>query len=70
VMASTRLARKLHLPPSLWKKTWKIIKGDTVQIMDGKDKGKRGIVKLVLRPYNSVLVEGMNLSKKAREEYT
>lgn len=33
-------------------------------MLDGKDKGRRGIVKLVLRPYNSVVVEGINLAKK------
>jgi len=33
--------------------------------MDGKDKGRRGLVKLVLRPYNSVVVEGINLAKKS-----
>lgn len=42
----------------------KIKKGDTVQIMTGKDRGKRGSVLRVDRKRNAILVEGLNLYKK------
>ena len=41
-----------------------IHKGDTVQIMTGKDRGKRGKI-LVARPHTSkVIIENLNLAKK------
>ncbi|MEB3286596.1 MAG: 50S ribosomal protein L24 [Vampirovibrionales bacterium] len=40
-------------------------KGDTVMVIAGKDKGKTGTVKRVMRTSNKVLVEGLNLVKKA-----
>ena len=40
-------------------------KGDTVMVVAGKDKGKTGTVKRVLRERNRVVVEGLNLVKKA-----
>jgi large subunit ribosomal protein L24 len=42
-----------------------IKKGDTVMVVAGKDKGKTGTVKRVLRERNRVVVEGLNLVKKA-----
>lgn len=39
-------------------------KGDTVQIMIGKDRGKRGSVLRADAKKNKVLVEGLNLIKK------
>ncbi len=42
----------------------KIKKGDTVQILVGKDKGKRGEVTLVLPKEGKVKVQGLNLIKK------
>lgn len=44
---------------------FKIKKDDTVQVIAGKDKGKRGKVLKILREKNRVLVEGVNLVKKA-----
>ncbi len=41
----------------------KIRKGDQVQVLTGKDKGKRGTVLRVL-PTNTVVVEGINRVKK------
>ena len=41
----------------------KIHKGDQVIVNTGKDKGKRGVVSLVLDA-DKVLVEGINLAKK------
>lgn len=40
-------------------------KGDTVMVISGKDKGKTGVVKRVLRDRGKVIVEGLNLVKKA-----
>ncbi|XP_028804161.1 uncharacterized protein LOC114759206 isoform X2 [Neltuma alba] len=43
---------------------WKILRGDNVMIMRGKDKGEGGIIKRVIRSQNRVIVEGKNLVKK------
>ena len=40
-------------------------KGDTVMVIAGKDKGKTGTVKRVLSDKNQVLVDGLNMVKKA-----
>lgn len=45
----------------------KIKKGDTVQIMSGKDKGKKGRVIKTLPKENRVIVENVNLRKKHRK---
>ena len=42
----------------------KIKKGDIVQIIAGKDKGKQGKVQKVLAKENKVIVEGANMVKK------
>ena len=42
----------------------KIKKGDTVQVMIGKDKGKKGTVMKVIPLKNMVLVENVNQYKK------
>uniref|UniRef100_A0A7C9E7S2 KOW domain-containing protein n=1 Tax=Opuntia streptacantha TaxID=393608 RepID=A0A7C9E7S2_OPUST len=44
--------------------TWKILRGDNVMIIRGKDKGETGIIKRVIRSQNRVIVEGKNLVKK------
>lgn len=44
--------------------TLKIKKGDTVQVIAGKDKGKEGKVVSVDPKNNKVVVEGVNLIKK------
>ncbi|GFZ04716.1 uncharacterized protein LOC130751595 [Actinidia eriantha] len=43
---------------------WKILRGDNVMIMSGKDRGETGIIKRVVRSQNRVIVEGKNLVKK------
>ena len=45
----------------------KIKKGDTVQVLVGKDKGKRGEVSLVLPKENKLKVQGLNLVKRHRK---
>ena len=42
----------------------KIIKGDKVVVIAGKDKGKEGIVQAVYPKQNKVVVEGVNVHKK------
>lgn len=42
----------------------KIIKGDTVLIISGKDKGRTGKVTKSLPKEEGILIEGMNLMKK------
>ena len=42
----------------------KIKKGDSVTIITGKDKGKKGKIVRVLVKENKVIVEGSNMMKK------
>lgn len=42
----------------------KIIKGDNVKILSGKDRGKSGKVLRVITKDSKVLIEGLNLVKK------
>ncbi|KAG1355142.1 50S ribosomal protein L24 [Cocos nucifera] len=43
---------------------WKILRGDNVMIIRGKDKGEMGVIKRVIRSQNRVIVDGKNLVKK------
>ncbi|MBI4138312.1 MAG: 50S ribosomal protein L24 [Candidatus Wildermuthbacteria bacterium] len=43
-----------------------IKKGDTVLVISGKDKGKKGAVRKVLRDEGRVVVEGVNIRKRHR----
>jgi large subunit ribosomal protein L24 len=40
---------------------------DTVQVITGKDKGKRGRILKILRDKDRLMVEGVNIVKKARK---
>ena len=42
----------------------RILRGDTVVVISGKDKGKKGKIMRVLREENRVVVEGINLVKR------
>src|SRR4051794_13080042 len=42
----------------------KLKKGDRVQVISGKDRGKKGTVSRVIPEKNRVIVEGVNLVKK------
>ncbi|MDP2917987.1 MAG: 50S ribosomal protein L24 [bacterium] len=42
----------------------KIRKGDTILIMSGKDRGKRGKVAKVFPEINKIIAENINLAKK------
>jgi large subunit ribosomal protein L24 len=46
---------------------FKLKKEDTVQIIAGKDKGKRGRILKILREKDRVVVEGANIVKKAQK---
>ena len=46
-------------------KKLKIRKVDTVQVIAGKDKGKRGAVVRVIAKKDAVIVSGINMVKKA-----
>ncbi|HET7628999.1 MAG TPA: 50S ribosomal protein L24 [Bacillales bacterium] len=39
-------------------------KGDKVQVISGKDKGKQGVILQALPKQNRVIVEGVNIVKK------
>lgn len=41
-------------------KNWSFFRGDRVEILVGKDKGKQGIVKQIVQERNWVVVEGLN----------
>lgn len=41
-------------------KQWNIVRGDTVAVLSGKDKGKQGKVVAVARKQNRVIVGGLN----------
>ena len=45
-------------------KRWKILRGDTVEVINGPEKGKRGRVLEVVRASNSVVVEGVGFVTK------
>ena len=38
--------------------------GDKVVVIAGKDKGKEGLIKKILKDSNKVVVEGINVAKK------
>src|SRR5689334_17778823 len=42
----------------------KILKGDNVEVMAGKDKGRKGAVARVVAKENMVFIEGVNISKR------
>ena len=48
-------------------KKFKLRKEDTVEINSGKDKGKRGRILKILRNKNRLVVEGVNIVKKAKK---
>lgn len=46
-------------------KKFKIHRDDNVEVLAGKDKGKRGTVLRVIRKKDAVIVSGVNIVKKA-----
>ena len=51
-------------------KKLKIRKDDTVQVIAGKDKGKRGAVVRVIAKKDAVIVSGINMVKKAMRKHS
>ncbi|MGI5058473.1 50S ribosomal protein L24 [Treponema pectinovorum] len=49
-------------------KKFRIRKDDTVQVIAGKDKGKRGTVVRVVAKKDAVIVSGVNMVKKAMKK--
>ena len=49
-------------------KKFKIRKDDTVEVIAGKDKGKRGTVLSVISKKDAVIVSGVNIVKKAMKK--
>jgi large subunit ribosomal protein L24 len=46
----------------------KLKKEDTVEVITGKDKGKRGRILKILRDKDRAVVEGLNIVKKAQKK--
>lgn len=44
--------------------SWKLRTGDSVVVNHGRDSGKTGTIKAVVRAKNRVIVEGINLVRK------
>ncbi|XP_015177156.1 PREDICTED: probable 39S ribosomal protein L24, mitochondrial [Polistes dominula] len=54
---------KIEMPPAIPVepiKDWSFFRGDRVEILVGRDKGKQGIVKEIIQERNWVIVEGLN----------
>ncbi|MCL2411110.1 MAG: 50S ribosomal protein L24 [Treponema sp.] len=47
---------------------FKLKKEDNVEVIAGKDKGKRGRILKILRDKDRIVVEGVNLVKKAQKK--
>jgi len=43
---------------------WKLFKGDRVEILVGKDKGKQGLINCIIKERNWIFVEGLNCEFK------
>ena len=46
------------------KNSMKIVKGDRVVVLAGKDKGAEGVVERAIPEQNKVIVDGVNVAKK------
>lgn len=54
------MGKGLRKTPAIPAKDWTILPGDLVEVMVGRDKGKRGHVMYILRDENAVYVEGLH----------
>ncbi|OMJ89360.1 hypothetical protein SteCoe_8455 [Stentor coeruleus] len=60
-----RLSRLFSFTPKqVVFKDWNIVRGDKVEVISGKDKGKQGTVLMVKRKFNTVIVSGVNYKVK------
>ena len=46
----------------------KLKKGDTVQVLSGKDRGQTGVIMRVIPASRKVIVEGVNVAKKHQRQ--
>ncbi|KAJ2004969.1 hypothetical protein GGI04_001778 [Coemansia thaxteri] len=58
------MPRDRSLRADLRLKKWKVVKGDKVMVITGKDRGNTGTVTEVVRSTNRVYVRGLNLASK------
>lgn len=58
-----RIKKFSHVKPMFERDKWRILRGDKVKIITGKDRGEVGIVSKVIRNvrFPRVIVEGRNL---------
>ncbi|KAF9406307.1 hypothetical protein BGZ94_003167 [Podila epigama] len=65
-MINTKLqpTRVKYVAPQDQVKMWRIVRGDEVFITSGKEKGKTGVVRKVLRSLNSLLITDRNMVTK------
>lgn len=40
---------------------WTFFPGDLIQIMVGKDKGKQGLVRSIIRDFNAIIADGLHM---------
>ncbi len=52
------------MPAKSKKQKMKIIKGDRVVVLSGKDKGSEGVVERAIPEAGKVIVDGVNIAKK------
>jgi large subunit ribosomal protein L24 len=52
---------------SMTQHKFKLKKEDTVEVITGKDRGKRGRVLKILRDKDRLVIEGINIIKKAKK---
>ena len=55
---------RMKKPNSTPYRNWRVIKGDKIIMLSGKDKGKQGTVLRAYRKQNMVLVSGINIVQK------
>ncbi|XP_065169036.1 large ribosomal subunit protein uL24m [Atheta coriaria] len=60
-----RYSSKIFIEPV---KEWSFFRGDRVEILVGKDKGKHGYVREIIQERNWVIVEGLNTKLKSLAE--
>ncbi|KAI9866910.1 MAG: hypothetical protein M1830_005879, partial [Pleopsidium flavum] len=66
---NSRLMRGLELPESERTKEWPVAEGDRVVLMEGRDKGKIGVVKTTKKETEELTVEGLNMVDVAIPEH-
>lgn len=59
--SDTRKLRGLELPESERVKNWPIAAGDRVVLVEGRDKGKIGVVESIRKETNELTVKGLNI---------